>query len=45
MELRALYRELLPRLDSAELNGQPTWLAGLTSGGLTRLPIRFALAA
>jgi cytochrome P450 len=43
LELRALYRELLPRLERAELNGKPAWLAGLTAGGLTQLPIRFVL--
>jgi cytochrome P450 len=41
MELRALFRELLQRLDHVELAGEPAWLAGVTSGSLTQLPIRY----
>jgi cytochrome P450 len=44
MELRALFRELLQRLESVELAGTPTWLPGITSGSLRRLPIRYRLS-
>ena len=43
MELRALFRELLSRLESVELSGTAAWLPGITSGSLTRLPIRYRL--
>jgi cytochrome P450 len=44
MELRALFRELLQRLESVELAGTPTWLPGITSGSLRQLPIRYRLS-
>lgn len=41
MELKALFGELLPRLRSVELAGQPELMKTLFVGGLKRLPIRF----
>ena len=45
MEVRALYQELLSRLESIELAGEPTYMATLFVGGPKRLPIRYALRA
>ena len=43
MELRAFLRELLPRLESAELAGEPEYTASTFVGGPKRLPIRYRL--
>jgi cytochrome P450 len=43
IETRALFAELLPRLESVELTGRPEWVATTFVGGLKRLPIRYAL--
>jgi cytochrome P450 len=43
METRALFAELLPRLESAELAGRPEWVATTFVGGLKHLPIRYTL--
>ncbi|MET0660958.1 MAG: cytochrome P450 [Steroidobacteraceae bacterium] len=43
MEIRALFREILQRFDSIELDGEPAWLAVTLSGGLKQLPIRYKL--
>jgi hypothetical protein len=43
METRALFAELLPRLESVELAGQPEWVATTFVGGLKYLPIRYTL--
>jgi cytochrome P450 len=43
METRALFAELLPRLESIELAGRPEWVATTFVGGLKRLPIRYTL--
>jgi len=43
MEMRALFGELVRRLDWAELNGEPELMQTLFVGGLKRLPIRYAL--
>ena len=43
METRALFAELLPRLESVELTGRPEWVATTFVGGLKHLPIRYAL--
>jgi len=43
METRALFAELLPRLESVELAGQPKWVATTFVGGLKHLPIRYTL--
>jgi cytochrome P450 len=44
MEIRIFYEELLRRVASVELAGDPAWLASTNVGGLKRLPIRFTLA-
>jgi cytochrome P450 len=41
MELRAFYSELIPRLVSAELAGEPELMQTLFVGGLKRLPMRY----
>ncbi len=41
MELKALFRELLPRLKSVELAGEPKWMKTIFVGGLKTLPIRY----
>ncbi len=43
METRALFAELLPRLESIELAGRPEWTATTFVGGLKHLPIRYSL--
>ena len=43
METRALFGELLPRLESIELIGRPEWAATTFVGGLKHLPIRYSL--
>lgn len=43
METRALFAELLPRLDSVELAGKPQWTATTFVGGLKHLPVRYSL--
>jgi cytochrome P450 len=45
METRALFAELLPRLESIELAGRPEWMATTFVGGLKHLPIRYNLKA
>jgi len=40
IELQALFRELLARVDSFELNGSPAWVETSFVGGLKRLPVR-----
>lgn len=41
LEMEAFFRELLPRLKSVELNGEPTYMASSLVTGPTSLPIRF----
>ncbi|WP_433432509.1 cytochrome P450 [Nonomuraea sp. CA-141351] len=43
MEIRALFAELVPRLESVELDGEPVWTATTFVGGLKRLPIRYVM--
>ena len=43
MELKALFRELLPRLRSVELSGDPKWMKTIFVGGLKTLPIRYEM--
>jgi cytochrome P450 len=43
IELLALFRELLPRLDTIELAGQPEWIATTFVGGIKHLPVRYKL--
>jgi cytochrome P450 len=44
MEMRILMEELLPRLKSLELAGEPARVESTFVGGLKRLPIRFEVA-
>ena len=43
LESRALYNELIPRLQSAELAGPPAYMQTLFVGGPKHLPIRYKL--
>ena len=43
MEGRAFYKELLPRLRSIELAGEPAYIQTLFVGGPKRLPVRYEL--
>jgi cytochrome P450 len=43
IETRALFAELLPRLESVELTGRPEWVATTFVGGLKHLPVRYTL--
>ena len=43
MEMNSLYSELVPRLESIELAGQPELSATVFVGGLKHLPIRYSL--
>jgi cytochrome P450 len=43
LEARALYNELLPRLQSVELAGPPAYMETLFVGGPKHLPIRYKL--
>lgn len=43
IELVALFRELLSRLDTIELAGQPEWTATTFVGGIKHLPVRYKL--
>jgi cytochrome P450 len=43
MEGRALYKELIPRLRSIELSGDPSYMQTLFVGGPKHLPIRYEL--
>ena len=45
MELKALFRELLPRLKNVELAGEPKWMKTIFVGGLKTLPIKYELTA
>lgn len=44
MELRALFRELLARIDSIELDGPPRRVEANLVGGFKSLPVRYRLA-
>ena len=43
MEVNSFFSELLPRLKSIELNGEPELIATTFVGGLKHLPIRYSL--
>ena len=43
MEINSFFSELLPRLGSVELNGEPKLIATMFVGGLKHLPIRYAM--
>jgi cytochrome P450 len=44
MELKAFFAELMPRLDSIEVAGEPALMKTLFVGGLKRLPVRYSLS-
>jgi cytochrome P450 len=44
MEIKALLTELLPRIGSIELNGEPALSQTIFVGGLKRLPIRYEIS-
>ncbi|MGH6992166.1 MAG: cytochrome P450, partial [Caulobacteraceae bacterium] len=44
MEMRILWEELLPKLESVTLAGEPSRSEGAFVGGPKRLPIRFEMA-
>jgi cytochrome P450 len=44
MEVSSFFSELLPRLKSIELNGDPELVATTFVGGLKHLPVRYSLA-
>jgi hypothetical protein len=43
MEVNSFFTELLPRLKSVELNGEPKLTATTFVGGLKHLPIRYSM--
>jgi cytochrome P450 len=43
MEVNSFFAELLPRLESIELNGDPEFVATTFVGGLKHLPVRYSL--
>ncbi len=43
LEVARFYRELLPRLNSIELAGEPQWIQANFVGGLKSLPVRYEL--
>jgi cytochrome P450 len=45
MELKAFFAELIPRLDSIELNGDPAFMKTIFVGGLKRLPVRYSVSS
>jgi cytochrome P450 len=45
MELKAFFAELVPRLDSIELNGDPAFMKTIFVGGLKRLPVSYSVSS
>lgn len=43
MEVEALFREIVARVDSVELTGTPEWVKTNHTGGLKHLPIRYRM--
>ena len=43
LEMKALYHELLSRLDSIELAGDPDWIKANFVVGLKKLPVKYAI--
>jgi cytochrome P450 len=43
MEVRAIFRELVPRLERLEPDGEPTWIRAYFVQGPKRIPIRYRL--
>ena len=44
LEIRAFFRELLPRLDHIELAGKPAWVEANFVNGLKRMPVRYTMS-
>ncbi len=44
MEVEALFREIVARVDSVALTGTPEWVKTNHTGGLKHLPIRYTMA-
>ena len=45
MELKAFFAELVPRLNSIELNGDPAFMKTIFVGGLKRLPVSYSVSS
>jgi cytochrome P450 len=45
MELKAFFAELVPRLDSIKLNGDPAFKKTIFVGGLKRLPVSYSVSS
>ena len=43
MEMRILFEELLPRLESIELDGEPAMMQAMFVNGPKRLPVRYTM--
>jgi cytochrome P450 len=43
MEVRAIFRELLPRLESIELDGDPSWIHAYFVQGPKQIPLRYKM--
>jgi len=43
MEINSFFTELIPRLESIELAGDPEFIATIFVGGLKHLPIRYSV--
>ncbi len=44
LEIDAILREVLTRMTSIEISGEPSWLKSNFISGLTRMPVRFEVA-
>jgi cytochrome P450 len=45
MELKAFFAELVPRLESIELNGEPALMNTIFVGGHKRLPVKYNVSS
>ena len=43
LEVSAFFRELLPRLETIQLDGEPEWIKAIFVGGLKSMPVRYTL--
>jgi cytochrome P450 len=41
LEVASFFRELLPRLEHMQFNGEPEWIKAIFVGGLKSLPVRY----
>ncbi len=44
VEMKILYEELLPHIESVELTGEPVWEAATLVSGIRSLPVKFTMA-